>query len=148
MVETGKMQLEEAGIDTIRSYLTTHPEELQEILHHNESYIFFEWTTTQGAIGNLGRELTAKRSIAVDQHCFPPGALSFLASRKPVLNDGRISNWVPFGRFVLVQDTGSAIRGPGRVDLFWGTGEEAGLAAGRMKETGALYFLLLKKEFL
>ena len=148
MVKTGKMQLEEAGIDTIRSYLTTHPEELQEILHHNESYIFFEWTTTQGAIGNLGRELTAKRSIAVDQHCFPPGALSFLASRKPVLNDGRISNWVPFGRFVLVQDTGSAIRGPGRVDLFWGTGEEAGLAAGRMKETGALYFLLLKKEFL
>ncbi len=148
MVETGRMQLEEAGIDTIRNYFVTHPEEQQSILHHNDSFIFFEWTSTHGAIGNLGRELTAQRSIAVDQHCFPSGALSFLVSRKPVLKNGRINNWVPFGRFVLVQDTGSAIRGPGRVDLFWGTGDEAGFAAGRMKEAGTLYFLLLKKQFL
>ena len=148
MVKTGRMTLAEASIDAIRSYMNSHPEEQQEILQYNDSFIFFEWTTTHGALGNLGRELTGGRSIAVDQDCFPAGALSFLRSRKPVLKDGRIVNWVPFGRFVLVQDTGSAIRGSGRVDLFWGTGKEAGLAAGRMKENGALYFLLLKKQFL
>ncbi len=148
MVKTGRMTLAEASIDSIRSYLTAHPEELREILHHNDSFIFFEWTTTHGAIGSLGRELTAGRSIAMDQNRFPAGALSFLSSRKPVLNNGRIINWTSFGRFVLVQDTGSAIRGSGRVDLFWGTGKDAGLAAGRMKEEGTLYFLLLKQQFL
>ena len=148
MVKTGRMTLAEANIDSIRNYLAAHPEELREILHHNDSFIFFEWTTTHGAIGNLGRELTAGRSIAMDQNCFPAGALSFLISRKPVLNNGRIVNWIPFGRFVLVQDTGSAIRGSGRVDLFWGTGKDAGLAAGRMKEKGTLFFLLLKQQFL
>lgn len=148
MVQTGRMTLAEASIDSIRSYLAAHPEELREILYHNDSFIFFDWTTTYGAIGNLGRELTAGRSIAMDQDRFPAGALSFLRSRKPVLNNGRIVNWIPFSRFVLVQDTGSAIRGSGRVDLFWGTGTDAGLAAGRMKEEGTLYFLLLKEQFL
>jgi membrane-bound lytic murein transglycosylase A len=147
MVKTGRMNLEEASIATIRNYLAAHPEEMKEILHHNESFIFFEWTSTHGAIGNLGRELTAGRSIAVDQRCFPAGSLAFLRSRKPVQN-GDVINWVPLERFVLAQDTGSAIRGPGRVDLFWGSGQKAGLAAGRMKEDGALYFLLLKEQFL
>jgi len=148
MVETGRMELSEASIDTIRKYITANPEEQQEILHHNESYIFFEWTTTHGAIGSLGCELTAGRSIAVDQERFPAGALAFLSSRKPVLEGERIINWTSFERFVLVQDKGSAIRGSGRVDLFWGSGDDAGLAAGTMKEDGALYFLLLKKQFL
>lgn len=148
MVETGRIELREASIDTIRKYITANPEEQQEILHYNESYIFFEWTTTHGAIGSLGRELTAGRSIAVDQKRFPAGALGFLRSRKPILEGERIINWTSFERFVLVQDTGSAIRGSGRVDLFWGSGEDAGLAAGTMKEDGALYFLLLKQHFL
>jgi membrane-bound lytic murein transglycosylase A len=147
MVKTGRMNLEEASISTIVKYLTNHPEEMKEILHHNESFIFFEWTSTRGAMGNLNRTLTAGRSIAVDQHCFPAGALAFLRSRKPI-PDGDVINWEPLRRFVLVQDTGSAIRGPGRVDLFWGSGQQAGLSAGTMKEDGTLYFLLLKKQFL
>jgi membrane-bound lytic murein transglycosylase A len=148
MVETGKMELSEASIDTIRKYITANPAEQEEILHHNDSYIFFEWTTTHGAIGNLGRELTAGRSIAVDQKHFPAGGLAFLSSRKPVIKDNRIINWFPLNRFVLAQDTGSAIQGSGRVDLFWGSGPTAGLAAGSMKEDGTLYFLFLKKQFL
>ena len=148
MVETGKMELSEASIDTIRKYITANPAEQEEILHHNDSYIFFEWTTTHGAIGNLGRELTPGRSIAVDQKRFPPGGLAFLSSRKPIIKDGHIVNWFPLNRFVLAQDTGSAIQGSGRVDLFWGSGHTAGLAAGSMKEDGELYFLLLKEQFL
>jgi len=148
MVKTGRLTLAEASIDSIRRYLATHPDEIREILHQNDSFIFFEWTTTHGAIGSLGRELTAGRSIAMDRNRFPPGALSFLSSRKPVLGNGRVISWTPFSRFVLLQDTGSAIRGSGRVDLFWGTGKDAGLAASRMKEDGTLYFLLLKQQFL
>ncbi|WP_457573169.1 murein transglycosylase A [Desulfolithobacter sp.] len=146
MVETGKMKLEEASLDTIRAYLTAHPEERDEIFHHNPSYIFFTWTDTHGAIGSLGEELTAGRSIAVDQSIFPAGALAFIRSRQPVVEEGRIVNWKPLHRFVLVQDKGSAIKGPGRVDLFWGDGREAGLAAGSMKQGGSLYFLLLKNN--
>lgn len=148
MVNTGRMKLKEASIQTIRKYLDTHPKELKEILYHNESFIFFNWTTTHDALGNLGRPLTKGRSVAVDQHCLPAGGLAFLQSIKPVYDKNGTRTWLSFGRFVLAQDTGSAIRGPGRVDLFWGTGKKAGKAAGEMKETGALYFFLLKEKFL
>ena len=148
MVHTGKITLEEAGIDTIRQYLVDHPDELHEILYINQSFIFFQWTTSHDAVGNLDRPLTAGRSIAVDQHCFPAGGLAFLQSRKPAAGRKNEKHWILFNRFVLAQDTGSAIRGPGRVDLFSGTGKQAGQVAGKMKETGTLFFLLLKKEFL
>ena len=148
MVQTGRMNLKEASIQTIRKYLDAHPEELKEILYHNESFIFFKWTTTHDALGNLGRPLTKGRSIAVDQQCLPAGGLAFLQSKKPVYDKNGTRTRLPFGRFVLAQDTGSAIRGSGRVDLFWGTGRKAGKAAGEMKETGVLYFFLLKEKFL
>lgn len=146
LVTTGRMKLEETNLDSIRAYLDSHPAERLEILHHNASYIFFDWTESHGAIGNLGRELTAGRSIAVDQSCFPPGALGYLVTSRPVLSGEKNAREVPMHRFVLVQDTGSAIRGPGRVDLFWGTGKQAGSEAGMMKEDGALYFLVLKEN--
>lgn len=148
LVETGRMPLEKASLNTIRDYINSHPEERGEILHHNPSFIFFDWTKTHGAMGNLGRELTPGRSIAADQSCFPAGGLAFLRTRKPTRINNQQVAWSELGRFVLVQDTGSAIRGPGRIDLFWGTGSEAGFAAGQMKEQGTLYFFLLKNESL
>lgn len=146
LVDTGRMRVEEASLATIREYIRRHPEERDEILHHNPSFIFFSWADTFGATGNLGRELTPGRSIAVDQACFPAGGLAFLMTRKPMLEEGKEAVWQPLQRFVLIQDTGSAIRGPGRVDLFWGRGAQAGLEAGMMRETGTLYFLLLKDD--
>jgi membrane-bound lytic murein transglycosylase A len=148
MVKTGRISLKEASLETIRHYIATHPEERDEILYHNPSFIFFDWTKTHGAIGNLGKELTAGRSIAVDQGCFPAGGLAFLLSRKPTKTDDQQITWNPMRRFVLVQDTGSAIRGAGRVDLFWGTGIKAGFEAGQMKEKGTLYFLIIKDKLL
>lgn len=146
LVDTGRLSLEEASLDSIRAYVAGHPAERNEILHHNPSFIFFKWTDTFEAIGNLGLELTAGRSIAVDQSCFPAGSLGFLLSRKPSARKSEKTAWTPLQRFVLVQDTGSAIRGPGRVDLFWGRGEQAGFEAGMMKEKGTLYILLLKDD--
>jgi len=146
MVQTGRISVESASMESIRTYINNHPQERQEILFANPSYIFFNWTRTHGAIGNLGRELTPGRSIATDQSCFPAGGLAFLKTRQPVIRSGKIVNWKPIHRFVLVQDTGSAIRGPGRVDLFEGAGDQAGRVAGSMKEAGTLYFLLLRTD--
>jgi membrane-bound lytic murein transglycosylase A len=146
MVQTGRINLEKASMKTIRTYIDTHPQERRKILFTNPSYIFFNWTRTHGAIGNLGRELTPGRSIAVDQSCFPAGGLAFLKTRQPVIQSGKIVDWKPVHRFVLVQDTGSAIRGPSRVDLFEGAGDQAGQVAGSMKEAGTLYFLLLRTD--
>lgn len=148
MVRTGRLEKNNTGLAAIRDYLARHPGERQKILHYNQSFIFFKWSNQKTAQGNLGLPLTPHRSIAVDQRVFPAGGLAFLQSDKPVPGNSQPMKMVSFSRFVLVQDTGSAITGPKRADLFWGTGDDAGRAAGRMKEPGNLFFLLLKKKFL
>jgi membrane-bound lytic murein transglycosylase A len=144
MVDRNYLLLDEANMETIRTYVTNHPEKQNEIFHHNESFIFFEWTNTMGAIGSLGQELTAGRSVAVDNTLFPPGALAFLRTSVPIVEKSKVAAWKKVNRFVTVQDTGSAIRGAGRVDLFFGRGNDAGLAAGQMKEDGVMYILVKK----
>jgi membrane-bound lytic murein transglycosylase A len=145
LVDTGRMQLADVTMDSIRHYLDQHPEELDRILHWNQSFIFFHWAEAGPVIGSLGRPLSAGRSIAADHRYYPPGSLIFLASRQPLLTAGQDHGWQPLKRFVTVQDTGSALKGPARVDLFWGAGDQAGRAAGRMKEDGAAYLLLRKQ---
>ncbi len=143
LVDQGKMSLEEASIPAIRRYLHNHPEEQEEILHHNKKFIFFQWEHGGDPIGSLGEPLTPGRSIAIDPKVLPHGALAFLISAKPVLSaSGDIDKWVPLHRFVFPQDTGSAIQGAGRADLYWGSGNYAEKAAGSMKEPGKLYFLV------
>jgi len=146
LVETGRMQLAEVNMDSLRQYLVDHPEEREMILHQNDSFIFFHWSQPGPAIGSLGRPLTAGRSIATDQQWYPPGALVFLDSRRPVMADGQVVEWKKMQRFVSVQDTGSALTGPGRVDVFWGSGEAAGTEAGRMKEEGNVFLLVLNQN--
>jgi len=143
LVDQGKMTLEEASIPSIRRYLREHPHEQEQILNHNSKFIFFHWAAGGDPVGSLGEQLTAGRSIAVDPDVLPQETLAFLVSRKPVINAaGEITEWVPMQRFVFPQDTGSAIRGSGRADLFWGNGQYARQAAGSMKEEGKLYFLV------
>lgn len=115
------------------------------MLYHNPRYIFFKWGDDKGPRGSLGQILTSHRSIAIDHKVFPTGAIGYLVSRRPIINeDGTVNHWKPFGRFVLPQDSGAAIKGAGRVDLFWGSDYYAEKAAGTMKETGNLFFLLPK----
>jgi len=145
LVDEGTLALEQTNIPAIRQYLMGNPEEVDRVLHHNKRYIFFGWGKEQAIYGSTGRPLTPGRSIAIDGDIFPFGTLGYLVTQRPVLNDsGQISHWTPMRRFVLPQDSGSAIQGSGRVDMFWGIGEYAEIAAGAMKEKGALYFLLPK----
>ena len=120
--------------------------ELQQVLGYNERYIFFRFVE-EGPVGSLGFPVTAGRSIATDPDVFPEGALAFVKLRKPVVDAaGQGLEWKPMSRFVLNQDRGSAIKGPGRVDLFCGTGRDAEMLAGSFKERGELFFLLKKSE--
>ena len=145
LVDGGKISEEEVSMQSLRRYLAERPEERDALFAQNESYVFFR-LVTNGPLGSLEVPLTPGRSIATDSRLFPKGALAFVVSQKPILGvDGNLTGWQPFSRFVLNQDTGSAIRGPRRVDLYFGSGFEAGLAAGTMKSTGRLYFLIKKK---
>ena len=140
LIERGQLSLQ-----GMKNFLKEHPEKIPEALNSNPSYIFFK-ISEQSATGTFGARLTPWRSIASDPRLFPLGALAWIECEKPVLDAAqRITGWVKFGRFVLNQDTGGAIRGADRVDLFTGHGELSELVAGGMKQKGALYFLL-KKE--
>ncbi|MDP6559627.1 MAG: MltA domain-containing protein, partial [Candidatus Binatia bacterium] len=145
LVERGKLRVEDLSMQRLRRYLKEHPEERDELLARNERYIFFRFVK-ESALGSLGVPLTAGRSIATDSRLFPKGALAFIITQRPILDvSGEIAGWRPFSRFVLNQDTGSAIRGTNRVDLYFGTGPQAGAAAGHMKSRGRLYFLVIKR---
>jgi membrane-bound lytic murein transglycosylase A len=146
LVDEKKMSCEEATMPTIRQYLQENPEDRQRILHHNPRFVFFRWNDTNDSpTGSIGLPLTPGRSIAVDPKTLPTGAMAYLISRKPVLNQqGQLERWETLRRFVLPQDTGSAIKGAGRADLFLGNGHYAEVAAGNMKEEGYLYFLVKK----
>jgi membrane-bound lytic murein transglycosylase A len=83
--------------------------------------------------------------LALDSQLFPAGAIAWIRTQKPKTNEmGEIVSWENFSRFVLNQDTGGAIKGPGRADLFWGSGSYAELAAGHMRHKGELYILIKK----
>ena len=129
---------------TVKNFLKSKKEqELFEILSYNERYIFFRFV--EEPIGSLGQPVTPDRTIATDPDYFPQGALAFIRLHKPVFDtEGNIKERVPFSRFVLNQDKGSAIKGPGRVDLFCGFGANAQSTAGSLKEKGELYFLIKK----
>lgn len=144
MIKNGLMDRETMSMQAIRQYLRNHPEQRNEILNHNPSYVFFR-VLENGPLGNIGVPLTPGRSIALDATLFPKGALAFISCVKPALDpEGEITRWEPFSRLVINQDTGGAIKGAGRADLFWGNGPEAEMAAGHLKHEGELFILIRK----
>lgn len=146
LIKEQKIPRAEMSMQRIRSYLQAHPEEMASVFNYNPSYVFFK-LEPEGPLGSLNVLLTPGRSVALDRRIFPHGALAFIQTQKPVVNSaGQIDSWVDCHRFVLNQDTGGAIQGPGRADLFWGNGPYAEIAAGHLAHTGQLYFLILKPD--
>ena len=142
MIEKGFLAREEMSMQAIRRYLNDNPEVREEVLNTNPSYVFFR-KGENGPFGSLGVPLTPGRSVALDPRVFPRGALGFISSRKPLVNDqGEITGWTDFSCFVLNQDSGGAIKGAGRADVFWGSGPYAEVAAGHMQHDGDLYILI------
>jgi membrane-bound lytic murein transglycosylase A len=144
LIDEGKLAREAVTMPALRAWLAAHPEERARVLHYNDAYVFFR-RRAGPPVGSLGVPVTPGRSIATDLRLFPPGALAWLWTERPRrAADGRIA-WEPLRRLVLNQDSGGAIRGTGRVDLFWGRGDDAELAAGLMKQAGRLFFLVPRR---
>jgi membrane-bound lytic murein transglycosylase A len=144
ILDRGFMEREQMSMQGIRRYLSQNPEIMNEVLNHNPSYVFFR-ILENGPLGNINIPITPERSIALDAKLFPKGALAFISCQRPIVNDqGEITEWEKFSRFVLNQDTGGAIKGSGRADLFWGNGPYAEIAAGHLKHDGELYILIKK----
>lgn len=142
LIDHGYITKKELSMQSIREFLNNRPDLRDELARYNPSYVFFR-IRKDGPRGNINVLLTPRRSIALDYRLFPKGALAFIRTKKPVLDkNGHIIGWKKFGRFVLNQDTGGAIRGAGRVDIYFGTGKKAGLLAGSMKQMGELYVLV------
>jgi membrane-bound lytic murein transglycosylase A len=141
LVEAGKIPASELTLNAVTHYFEQHPTELDTYLPRNNRFVFFRETSGSPAIGSLRVPVTAGRSIATDKSLMPPGALALIRTDLP----SPTGTTSPTTRFVLDQDTGGAIRGPGRVDLFVGTGAAAGEQAGLINQDGQLYYLLLKE---
>lgn len=137
LVERGELTLETASMEGIKTWARSNPARLPELLNANPSYVFFKElpASNGGPVGAQGLPLQDGRSIAVDPRFIPLGAPVFLATTEP-------GSARPFEHLVVAQDTGGAIKGTVRADLFWGFGVEAGVQAGRMRQQGRLWVLL------
>ena len=133
--------------DFIR-YLSSQPQEREEMLVNlNPRYIFFRIKNKdEGVTGAISKPLIPHRSIAIDPKYIPYGVLAYIISQKPVSDENgeRIVEFRKFSRFVATHDSGSAIRGAGRIDLFWGSGKRAEIESSSMKAKGEFYLILPK----
>jgi membrane-bound lytic murein transglycosylase A len=144
LIERGAIPKDQVSMQTIRAWLEAHPADIRPLLRRNDSYIFFKRLDDgmDPALGPPGAEkvnLTPGRSLAVDRSLHPLGSLYWLETTAPLAHrDGD----APFRRLMVAQDTGTAIRGLQRGDVFWGFGDLAAEIAGRMKQQGELIALL------
>jgi membrane-bound lytic murein transglycosylase A len=136
LVERGVFAEHEVSAAVIRNWVAQNREEGRALLWENESYVFFrevsEVPADLGPLGAMNRSITPHRSIAVDPEFVPLGAPVWIAKEGAG----------PINRLMVAQDTGSAIKGAQRADIFFGTGEQAGLEAGQIKDGGRMVVLL------
>tara|TARA_R110000824_G_scaffold118960_14_gene271944 strand:+ start:62009 stop:63253 length:1245 start_codon:yes stop_codon:yes gene_type:complete len=145
LIEKGAIPRDEVSMQTIRAWLAAHPAEVSSILRRNDSYIFFNALNSDISLGPPGAEgvpLTPERSLAIDRSLHPLGSLFWLETTAPVPHRDNVR---PFRQLMVAQDTGTAIRGDQRGDVFWGPGADAAEIAGRMKQPGRLIALLPRK---
>src|SRR6056297_158007 len=136
MVRRGIYKVHQVSAQVIKNWVRRNPVEGRELLFHNPSYVFFRKvdrvSADEGPLGAMNRSVTAGRTVAVDPAFVPLGA--------PVWIEKGGAN--PIRRLMVAQDTGSAIKGPQRADIFFGTGDAAGRAAGKLRDPGRMVVLM------
>ncbi|MFQ4139101.1 murein transglycosylase A [Nodosilinea sp. PGN35] len=144
LVEDGKIAPDQLSLPNLLAYFAAYPDDLNRYLPQNERFIFFREGDGGPPTGSLSVPVTAGYSIATDKSLMPPGAIAVI--QLPLPHQTAQGDWIdqPTTRLVLDQDTGGAILGPGRVDLYVGSGDQAGELAGRINTAGRLYYLLLR----
>lgn len=136
MLQKGLLSENNVSMQSIKEYINANQKSKEEILNLNPSYVFFK-TGPGPIVGNIGEALTAFKSIAMDSRAIPKGSLAFVRTKLPTNEQ--------FESFVFVQDTGGAIKGGGRVDLYMGETPLAAELAGRMKAKGEVFLLSPKR---
>jgi membrane-bound lytic murein transglycosylase A len=144
LIDRGIISKDEMSMDRIREWMERHPKQGDELRRRNKSYVFFREThlsRDDEPIGAQGISLTPGRSIAVDRKLHTYGTPFFISAYLPI--EGlKPDTW--FKRLMIAQDTGGAIVGPARADLYFGAGDEAASVAGRMRHYGKFVMLLPK----
>ena len=134
LINIGEISREDMSLQSIRAWFKENPQRVDEVLHYNESVVFFQ-ERTHAASGSLGIVLTPERSVAVDRNFIPLGSMLFLDAR---INNQNVS------RVVMAEDTGGAIKGSVRADMFFGASKSAEESAGRLKSPLNLWIFLPK----
>jgi len=139
LAETGVFRADEITLDVLARWLRSHPERGRQVMWQNASYVFFRELASsevQSALGVLGTPLTPGRSLAVDAGVHALGTPVYVVAPELMHAGG------PFRRLMIAQDVGSAIKGPERGDIYFGSGSEAGQRAGMTRHAGNFYVLL------
>ena len=136
LIHQGELTKDNVSLQTIRAWLKANPHKAQEVMNKNASYVFFRELSDEGPIGGEGIPLTPLRSLAVDHSLIPYGVPFWIDVEHPDENALKLQ------RMMVAQDTGGAIRGAVRGDVFWGYGPQAEDLAGRMKSEGRYWALL------
>jgi membrane-bound lytic murein transglycosylase A len=146
LVQRGELMPEDVSLQAIRAWMMAHPRDAQGLMNANASYVFFSEQPIGdpglGASGTEGVALTPEASIAVDTGIHPLGVPAWLETTVPNADPTRPDR--DFDRLLIMQDTGGAIRGAVRADVYWGYGAAAGAIAGRMRSQGRLTVFLPK----
>ncbi len=141
MLADGLLEKGKVTMQSIKAWLAAHPDQAAALMNRNPSYVFFrDLGDGPGPLGAQGVALTPGRSLAVDRKFLPLGLPVWLDASLPPVEEGAPP--VPFRRLMVAQDTGGAIRGPVRGDVFFGAGAEAERLAGAMKQRGRWWLLL------
>jgi membrane-bound lytic murein transglycosylase A len=144
LLKDKKITQAQATLQGLIKFFRENPKEMDVYLSRYNRFVFMKDTNNSPPMGSLNVPVTPERSIATDKSMMPPGALALVHTSLPYYQNGKLQPRL-VSRYVLDQDTGSAITGPGRVDYFMGIGKEAGDRAGVTGGNGRLYYLLLKK---
>lgn len=144
LINDGKIAASELTLDRLLDHFQAYPEDLDVYIPRNDRFVFFRETTGGPPTGTFSVPVTANRSIATDKSLMPPGAIALITLDWPEKHAAATS-WQsrPISRYVLNQDTGGAIQGAGRIDIFVGTGDAAGDQAGQVNTDGRAFYLLL-----
>ncbi|MCM2279044.1 MAG: MltA domain-containing protein [Oligoflexia bacterium] len=133
---------ESLSIPGIRAYFQANPEKMMPTLSKNPSYVFFQFGDN-GPYGVDSVLLSPRHSVAIDLSIFPLQAVMLFQTERPEMNGAEVAGWKKFTSLAVTQDTGGAIKGPGRVDVYWGEDAYAEQASGRMHHSGSLFLAVL-----
>ncbi|MBN1974143.1 MAG: MltA domain-containing protein [Sedimentisphaerales bacterium] len=142
LVNDGKIPSDQVSLAAMIDFFKKNPSQIDMYLNKNPRFVFFRREEGQ-PMGSINEPVIAKRSIATDKSIFPRGALTFITTKLPKEENGVIVKRI-YNGFALDQDTGGAIRAPGRCDVYMGQGDTAGKLAGQIRQEGKLYYLFLK----